>query len=175
MNEITEKLYQDMMAEFYPVAKELAAAGNDQDTIVNTFIKQLNLKVKQYYDNQKKPSVLENIFKAIPTAKEKEKADSKAEIIFYQMLRQNNIQFKFQYPIGPYRADYLVDGFLVIELDGPHHQNKHDKRRDAYLNKLGYEVLRIGLVGMAWNPEKALELINKAISLKRASRKNRRS
>ncbi|WP_139179447.1 endonuclease domain-containing protein [Lihuaxuella thermophila] len=51
-----------------------------------------------------------------------------------------------QYPIGPYWADFaLPDYKLVIELDGrKYHKDRteHDRRRDAYMHRLGWKVMR---------------------------------
>ena len=74
-------------------------------------------------------------------------ADSKAEIIFCDLLRQHQIDYKFQYKIGKYRADFLIDKWLIVEIDGQQHghQKEYDAIRDKYLNKKGYSVLRIPL------------------------------
>lgn len=51
-----------------------------------------------------------------------------------------------QYPIGSYWADFaLPDYKLVIELDGQkYHKNRkdHDRRRDAYMYRMGWKVMR---------------------------------
>jgi very-short-patch-repair endonuclease len=51
-----------------------------------------------------------------------------------------------QYPIGPYWTDFALPKYrLVIELDGKrYHQNRkdHDRRRDAYMKRLGWKVMR---------------------------------
>lgn len=50
-----------------------------------------------------------------------------------------------QYVIGPFWADFaLPDYKLVIELDGAtYHQDKEkDRRRDAFMKKKGWKVLR---------------------------------
>jgi very-short-patch-repair endonuclease len=51
-----------------------------------------------------------------------------------------------QYPVGRYRADIVLDGWLVIECDGAQHgdvsQFAHDRTRDAAFSALGFRVLR---------------------------------
>jgi len=51
-----------------------------------------------------------------------------------------------QVEVRPYRVDFLLDGWLVVECDGGVHgtveQFSWDRRRDAYLNAVGYRVLR---------------------------------
>ena len=60
--------------------------------------------------------------------------------------------FRRQAPIGPYYADFTHFGLrLVVELDGGQHGLSeaavHDARRTAYLEGLGFRVLRF------WNNE----------------------
>jgi very-short-patch-repair endonuclease len=84
-------------------------------------------------------------------AKRLRKEMTKAEIILWGKLRQLNLRgFKFrrQHPIGPYIADFVhIRGRLVIEIDGATHwtaeRAAHDRRRDAFLDAEGWNVLRI--------------------------------
>jgi very-short-patch-repair endonuclease len=60
--------------------------------------------------------------------------------------------FRRQAPIGPYFADFAHHGLrLVVELDGAQHGEDHGLRRDAvrtaYLEAVGYRVIRF------WNHE----------------------
>lgn len=68
-----------------------------------------------------------------------------------------------QYPIGPYWADFaLPDYRLVIELDGQkYHQYRkdHDRRRDAYMTRKGWEVLRFSYNDVKKNRHKTIEKI----------------
>ena len=59
------------------------------------------------------------------------------------------VKFRRQVPVGPYVADFLCyEARLVIEVDGGQHaDSESDFRRDAFLNKLGYRVIRV------WNNE----------------------
>jgi very-short-patch-repair endonuclease len=65
-----------------------------------------------------------------------------------KLLRGELPRFRRQHPIGPYVADFCCAAAkLVIEIDGAAHtddgQIAHDQRRDAYLQEMGYSVLRI--------------------------------
>ena len=88
-------------------------------------------------------------------------------MVFYEILKENNIPFQFQYPIGPYIVDYLVKDFLALELDGPLHekegQKAHDKRKDKYLNRMGYKVLRIPLLLLNIDQKAVIEGIKELI------------
>ena len=67
--------------------------------------------------------------------------------LWYDFLKSYPIQFKRQYPIGCYFADFFCyKAKLVIELDGSQHRNpddiEYDNRRTAFLQSQGYCVLR---------------------------------
>jgi len=76
---------------------------------------------------------------------------TKAEaLLWYELreLRTHGLKFRRQAPIGPYIVDFLCPSVrLVVEVDGDLHETgpgkRHDANRDAYLNSLGYVVLRI--------------------------------
>ena len=62
-------------------------------------------------------------------------------------LRGEGPTFRRQHRIGPYVADfYCSSARLVIEVDGAGHSEDaeidHDRRRDAYMARLGYRVIR---------------------------------
>jgi len=81
--------------------------------------------------------------------------DSRSELILYEMLKSANIPFEFQYKIGHYRVDYLIDGRIVLECDGPQHGNRRekDRKRDQYLERLGYDVIRLSWSLIAQIPD----------------------
>jgi very-short-patch-repair endonuclease len=72
-----------------------------------------------------------------------------AEQVLWSALKARQLAgFKFtrQFPIGPYVADFVCrEVFLVIELDGSQHQDnaEYDQRRDAFMLRCGYSVLRV--------------------------------
>ena len=68
--------------------------------------------------------------------------------LWYDFLKTYPIQFKRQYPIGCYFADFFCyRAKLVVELDGSQHcepqQLEYDAQRTAFLEKQGYYVLRL--------------------------------
>lgn len=74
---------------------------------------------------------------------------TKAEQVLWYELRQKKLAYKFRRQFG---IDGCIVDFccyplrLVIELDGPIHDNDYnrykDRRRDGWLRKRGYVVLR---------------------------------
>ena len=161
MNEITEKLHKQAFDEFAPKIGELANQGMTEKEIVGFFTSYLKGKTGNFYAQQKQ---LQPIGIVLKTITDKKKVDSKAEGIFYNILENAGIPFKFQYKIGPYRADYLVDGFLVVELDGPHHDKLKDEIRDKYLEKMGYKVMRVPLYMAIAIPDVILDEIKQLIN-----------
>ena len=72
---------------------------------------------------------------------------TKEEVKLWNILRAKRFygkKFKRQVLIGDYIADFVCpDTMLVIELDGSQHvDNIHDKKRDSYMQEIGYTVLR---------------------------------
>jgi len=67
-----------------------------------------------------------------------------SELIFMGRLIAKNTKFEFQCIIEPYIVDFLI-GNTIVELDGSSHigREDYDKRRDIYLMKKGYHVIRI--------------------------------
>jgi very-short-patch-repair endonuclease len=75
---------------------------------------------------------------------------TQAETILWRALRGSTldgVKFRRQAPIGRFVADFLcVEHRLIVELDGPPHddeeQRQHDAVRDRWLREHGYRVLR---------------------------------
>ena len=68
--------------------------------------------------------------------------------LWYDFLKTYPVQFKRQYTIGVYIADfYCFRAKLIVELDGSQHCEAetlaYDQRRTAYMRQQGYHVLRI--------------------------------
>lgn len=60
--------------------------------------------------------------------------------------RLSGLKFRRQAPIGPFIVDFFCAGVkLIIELDGASHADRgeYDLKRQAFLVKAGYRVLRI--------------------------------
>jgi very-short-patch-repair endonuclease len=76
-----------------------------------------------------------------------------AERRFWLHIRNRRLAgYKFcrQLPIGPYVVDFVCKSArLIVELDGGQHaeQRRYDDRRDRFLSKLGYRVVRV------WNSD----------------------
>lgn len=67
------------------------------------------------------------------------------ELLVAQELFDRGISFEPEARIGWYRVDFLI-GQLVIECDGEYWHpvgNKRDARKDAYLERKGYVVVRL--------------------------------
>ena len=79
--------------------------------------------------------------------------ENPAEASLWLVLRNRQLKghkFVRQLPIGPYYADFVCRAAkLVVELDGSQHvDNVYDKRRDFFMSKLGFGVLRIPSVSV---------------------------
>lgn len=80
---------------------------------------------------------------------------TREERILWHNLRSRNFlgyKFRRQEPIGKYIVDFLCyEKKLIIDLDGGQHNQddkiKKDNKRDAYLRKNGFKILRF------WNNE----------------------
>jgi len=81
-------------------------------------------------------------------AGELRKRQTEAEIKLWARLRDHrlqNIHFRRQHAIGRYVVDFCAPRQkLIIEVDGGQHlhQVEYDNQRTAYLQSLGYRVLR---------------------------------
>jgi type I restriction enzyme R subunit len=90
-----------------------------------------------------------------------------AEEVMWELLRNRQVadlKFRRQHQIGSYIVDFFCNELkLVVELDGEIHsedvQAKKDKKREAYLKSLGFEVLRFENKQFLDNPEVALAQI----------------
>jgi very-short-patch-repair endonuclease len=57
--------------------------------------------------------------------------------------RLDGLKFRRQFPLGPYLLDFVcLRHRLVIEADGPFHDQAHDAVRDAWLVAKGFRILR---------------------------------
>ncbi len=73
-------------------------------------------------------------------------ASTEAEHRLWQILRAKRLsgyKFKRQLPIDSYIADFAcLRHRLILEVDGSQHGGSADARRDAYLKRHGFRVLR---------------------------------
>lgn len=69
------------------------------------------------------------------------------EVLFKAVLDKSGVEYETQVVIGPYVADFVLYGTIIVEIDGGYHrqpeQVAYDGRRSAYLNTKGYAVIRI--------------------------------
>ena len=88
----------------------------------------------------------------------------------WQLLRGRRCRgykFRREVPIPPYTADFCcLELKLVVEVDGEDHFTeqgmRHDKIRDAFLRKQGYEVIRVAgydLIDGEVNPLRNIEAV----------------
>lgn len=89
--------------------------------------------------------------------------------LYYDIRDTYKGRIKPQYPIGSYWADFALPEYkLVIELDGrQYHKDRsdHDRRRDAYMYRQGWKVMRFSYYDVkkrrAQTIEKILNYTNK--------------
>jgi len=126
----------------------------------------LESKVRNYY-NERQYTFSRGVDEALETLRDIGSAQSKAERIFYVKLVEQKIPFYFQYPVGPYRADFLIKEILNVEIDGPQHnspeQNRKDQQRNSYFQRMGYKVLRVPIWLLSINLVAVLDEIQEII------------
>ncbi|MEW6523465.1 MAG: DUF559 domain-containing protein [Bacillota bacterium] len=73
--------------------------------------------------------------------------ETRTEAGLARALRARGLRFEREVPIEEFTVDFLVDGRLVVEVDGVSHnvqgRPQVDQRRDRRLRSLGFEVLRV--------------------------------
>ena len=88
---------------------------------------------------------------AIEFAKlQRQSANEFAQVV-WQWLKNRNChgaKFRREFPIPPYTADFCcVELKLIIEVDGSDHLSEsgleRDRRRDQFLKKQGFKILRV--------------------------------
>ena len=71
---------------------------------------------------------------------------SATERRLWRLLRDRKLEglkFRRQVPIGLYFADFVCLGCrIIVEADGPLHDEEHDAERDAWLDRQKFLVLR---------------------------------
>jgi very-short-patch-repair endonuclease len=75
-------------------------------------------------------------------------AQTSSEFALWQAIRCGalGVAFKRQYPVGRFIADVAAPAAkLIVEIDGAYHARRAtaDARRDRYLRRAGYRVVRI--------------------------------
>jgi len=103
-----------------------------------------------------------------------------AERKLWSVLRNrklNGAKFRRQQPLGPYIADFVCQECrLIIEADGGQHaDNASDARRTAFLESVGYRVLRFWNNDILTNLDGVAEAIAKELSTPHPARASRES
>jgi very-short-patch-repair endonuclease len=102
--------------------------------------------------------------KSTHRARSLRRRSTRAEWVLWLALRDRRLgglKFARQQPLGPYYADFVCrERRLIIEVDGGQHADSaSDRRRDAYLNTLGYRVVRVWNNEVLGNLEGALQML----------------
>ncbi|SRR5579875_103922 len=109
-------------------------------------------------------------------ARSQRAAMTQAEKILWRELRNrrlDGLKFRRQAPIGPYVADFVCyEARLIIELDGPPHDNpiqrQRDARRDDWLRSQNFWVFRVSNdVLIAGSGQLLIDAIRQAMRQKR--------
>lgn len=163
-SKIISKLEDDIDDKIIPFLEGLREDGASDKRLKELVILHAKLKTRHAYQNKDNLKPINGLVEGSLGEIKRIQEDSKAELIFGNFLKRNNIPFKFQYKIGRYRADFLIDDSLVVELDGPQHNNRkeYDEIRDKYIRKLGYKVLRIRLLYFMLDERAVLEAVQEA-------------
>ena len=86
-------------------------------------------------------------------------ADSPVEVLARILFRSEGIHTETQVELaGIGIVDFLLEGFLIVEIDGGTHleprQVKKDRGRNNASMLSGYAVLRYGYADVVYNPQK---------------------
>ena len=174
MKQITGQIEADSKQDLIKFMSELKSEGCSNAVISRYVERYLFQKTDQFYKSYIKPRGNDD-FQAIGVSiakvlggPDRDNADSQAERVFYNLLIERGIDFKFQVEIKPfYRVDYLISGFLIFEGDGPHHKQQvtYDKRRDDHLRGLGYKIMRLKWHTVALMIDRVLDEIESQVKL----------
>ena len=97
------------------------------------------------------------------------KAGNLAEVIFWQSFKdkkQLGFDIDRQYIIGNYIVDFFIPELgLVFEIDGSSHNSKveYDAERDAYMNSLQLQIVRIKDLDVKKNIEEIYKFVLETI------------
>lgn len=116
------------------------------------------------------PYVYSNKRSLINRRKLLRKNPTKAEHILWRELYGGKIGIRFrrQYSIGSYIVDFYCHQFrLIIEVDGPIHdeQKEYDLRRENFLKKREFEIIRFKNDEVLFEREKVMEKIKSACKI----------
>ena len=93
------------------------------------------------------------------------KTDTNHQRLINRWIKEIGIGTQLEYEVGKYSIDiYVPDLLLGIELDGPWHLRKRDKKRDEYiLEDHGIEVWRIPIkdINMSFKQKFIDDILNR--------------
>ena len=87
-----------------------------------------------------------------------------------KQLKSFGFHFRRQAPIGVYVADFVcLSAKFIVEVDGHLHGSAeaqaHDARRDEYLRREGFRVLRVGNGEVVRNIEGVVETVMRELGI----------
>ena len=98
-------------------------------------------------------------------ARKLRRTSTDAERKLWHYLRNRNLdkqKFRRQHPLPPYVVDFVcLESKLIVELDGGQHleQGSRDEKRTAFLESLGFRVIRFWNDDVLLQPDLILEEI----------------
>lgn len=96
-------------------------------------------------------------------SKELRRDETSAEGVLWDALRAKRFggfKFRRQHTIGRFIVDFVCnEASLVVEVDGPTHDEAKDAQRDLLLSRAGYKVVRINNQEVYENLEGVLEFL----------------
>ncbi len=98
-------------------------------------------------------------------ARKLRRASPDAELKLWHYLRNRHLdkhKFRRQHPLPPYVVDFIcIESKLIVELDGGQHleQVSRDEERTAFLESLGFRVIRFWNDDVLLKPDVVLEEI----------------
>ena len=98
-------------------------------------------------------------------ARKLRRTSTDAELKLWHYLRNRNLvghKFRRQHPLPPYIVDFVcIESKLIVELDGGQHleQVLRDEERTAFLEALGFRVIRFWNDDVLLKPDLVLEEI----------------
>ena len=107
-----------------------------------------------------------------PLAREMRKNPTKAERKLWQRIRRKQVygvKFRRQMPVDRYIVDFCSPSIrLIIEVDGPTHDltQEADDVRQAYLESVGFDVVRFSNRDVLGNIEGVMETVYAVVDKK---------
>ena len=141
-------------------ARILASKTKPRKHTEETKKKLSELKIKYYQENPDK----------IPYRVYHSSKRSIPELIFEKALKDSNIQFKSELPMGIYQFDFAIENLkIAIEIDGDTHKKekiiKKDARRDEWSTNIGWRVIRFSASDIVKDVNSCLNILLQSMNL----------